>query len=58
MHELTETELLTISGGEPVSLSAVMAIMIIALTAVIVYRLFMSSQGRAHIPGGFQFEWK
>jgi organic radical activating enzyme len=58
MNELKEAELLSITGGEPVSLSAVMAIMIIALTAVIVYRLFMSSSGKAQIPGGFQFEWK
>ena len=48
----------TIVGGEPVSLAAVMAVMIVAISAVIVYRLFMSSTGKATIPGGFQFEWK
>lgn len=48
----------SIRGGEPVTLGAVMAVMVIALTAVIVYRLFMSSAGKASIPGGFQFEWK
>jgi hypothetical protein len=58
MRPLTEHELHTLSGGEPVSLAAVMAVMIVAISAVIVYRLFMSTTGKATIPGGFQFEWK
>ena len=58
MEELSQEELMTLSGGEPVSLAAVMAVMIVAISAVIVYRLFMSSTGKATIPGGFQFEWK
>lgn len=58
MEELSQEEMLTLSGGEPVSLAAVMAVMIVAISAVIVYRLFMSSTGKATIPGGFQFEWK
>lgn len=58
MEELSVEELRTLKGGEPVSLTAVMAIMIVAISAVIVYRIFMSSSGKATIPGGFQFEWK
>ncbi len=58
MEELSLEELATLEGGEPVSLAAVMAIMIVAISAVIVYRIFMSSSGKATIPGGFQFEWK
>ncbi|MFZ9139416.1 MAG: hypothetical protein ACO207_03115 [Bacilli bacterium] len=58
MEELTLEEITTLKGGEPVSLAAVMAIMIVAISAVIVYRIFMSSSGKATIPGGFQFEWK
>jgi len=58
VEELSVEELTTIKGGEPVSLAAVMAIMIVAISAVIVYRIFMSSSGKATIPGGFQFEWK
>ncbi len=58
MEELSIEELTTLKGGEPVSLAAVMAIMIVAISAVIVYRIFMSSSGKATIPGGFQFEWK
>jgi hypothetical protein len=58
VEELSQEEMLTLSGGEPVSLAAVMAVMIVAISAVIVYRLFLSSTGKATIPGGFQFEWK
>lgn len=58
MVPLLEEELSMYVGGEPVSLAAVMAVMIVAISAVIVYRLFMSSTGKATIPGGFQFEWK
>lgn len=58
MDELNQEEMITLVGGEPISLAAVMAIMIVAFSAVIVYRLFMSSSGKATIPGGFTFEWK
>jgi hypothetical protein len=58
VEELNLEEMTTLKGGEPVSLAAVMAIMIVAISAVIVYRIFMSSSGKATIPGGFQFEWK
>jgi biopolymer transport protein ExbB/TolQ len=58
LEELSQQDMMTLSGGEPVSLAAVMAVMIVAISAVIVYRLFMSSTGKATIPGGFQFEWK
>jgi hypothetical protein len=58
MIPLSEDEMMQLVGGEPVSLAAVMAVMIVAISAVIVYRLFMSTTGKATIPGGFQFEWK
>lgn len=58
MERLTEFELVNLRGGEVISLTAVMAIMIIAITVVIMYRIFMSKQGSAKIPGGFTFEWK
>ena len=30
----------------------------IAITAVVVYRIFRTSSGSAKIPGGWQFTWK
>lgn len=58
MERLNDAQLANITGGEPLSLTAVMAVMIIAISIIIVYRLFVSKQGSAKIPGGFTFEWK
>lgn len=44
--------------GEAITMTAVMTIAVIALVAVIVYRLFMSGKGSTTLPGGFKFEWK
>ena len=57
MIKLTETEMSSLVGGEAITLAAVMAILVIAIAAVVVYRLFMSSEGSAQIPGGFKFTW-
>ncbi len=58
MIKLTETEMSSLVGGEAITLAAVMAILVIAIAAVVVYRLFMSSEGSAQIPGGFKFTWE
>ena len=43
--------------GEGITLTAVMAVAAIAVMAVVVYRLFMSSKGSTAMPGGFKFSW-
>ncbi len=58
MIKLTTEEMSVLTGGEAISLAAVMAILVIAIAAVVVYRLFMSSEGSAQIPGGFKFTWQ
>ena len=55
---LTREELEAIKPGEAISIAAVMAILVTAIVAVIVYRIFMSNSGEATIPGGFKFERK
>ena len=55
--KLTETESKEIVTGE-LTLAAVMAICAIAIVAVVVYRMFMSKEGGASIPGGWKFSWK
>jgi len=55
---LSDLELATITGGEPITMTAVMAILIIAVVTVIVYKLFISRTGQTTLPGGFKFEWK
>jgi hypothetical protein len=35
-----------------------MAVMVIAVLAVVAYRVFRSRQGNIKLPGGYGFEWK
>lgn len=54
---LNDVEMQNIKGGEVITITVVMAVLATAIVAVVVYRLFMSSEGSATIPGGFKFTW-
>ncbi len=56
-RELTDVEMKSTKGGEIITIAVVMAVLATAIVAVIVYRLFMSREGTATIPGGFKFTW-
>ncbi len=56
-YKLSEQEASKIVTGE-VTLTAVLAICAIAIAAVIVYKMFMSSEGSSTVPGGWKFSWK
>ncbi|MDO5330205.1 MAG: hypothetical protein Q4F15_02065 [Bacillota bacterium] len=56
-RELTQEELRSINPGEAITLTAVMAILAIAVMAVVVYRMFKSDKGMMKLPGGYQFSW-
>ncbi len=58
MKKLTDQELSEIQVGEAITLASVMAILSIAITAVVVYRLFKSKNGEISLPGGYKFTWK
>ena len=55
---LTSEELEQIVVGEAITLAAVLAIMVIAITMVVAYKLFTSKAGSTSLPGGYKFEWK
>lgn len=55
---LSSSELEQVVGGELITITAVMAILVIAIITVVVYKLFTSSEGSTTIPGGFKFEWE
>jgi lactobin A/cerein 7B family class IIb bacteriocin len=57
-QELTLNELKTIDGGEAITLSAVLAIMAVAIAAVVCYRLFVAGEGSVTLPGGYKFTWE
>ena len=56
--ELNASELNEICPGEAITLAGVLAILVIAIAAVVTYKLFMSGKGSAKLPGGYAFEWK
>lgn len=56
MKELSDFQMREIKGGE-LTIAAVMAVMVAAIVAVIIYRIFMSEKGGATLPGGFKFSW-
>ncbi len=58
MRTLNPEELEAIVPGEAITLTAVMAVLAVAITAVVVYRIFRTSSGSAKIPGGWSFTWK
>ena len=43
--------------GEAITVTAVMAIITVAVMAVVVYRLFRSNKGGVTVPGGWKFSW-
>ena len=43
--------------GEAITVTAVMAVLTVAIMAVVVYRLFRSSKGGVTVPGGWKFSW-
>jgi hypothetical protein len=53
---LNESEMENLKGGE-LTLMAVMTVLVAAIVAVIIYRLFMSDKGSTSLPGGFKFSW-
>lgn len=55
--KMNEMELKQQVVGEPITLTAVMAVVAAAIVAVIVYRLFLSNKGSVTIPGGWKFSW-
>ncbi len=56
-EEIPLQECASIKTGE-ITLAAVMTVCAIAIVAVVVYKLFLSQQGSANVPGGWKFTWK
>ena len=43
--------------GEAITLTAVMAVLAVAVMAVVIQRLFRSGKGGVSVPGGWKFSW-
>lgn len=57
MRKLTKDEMIKYKPGEAFTITTVMAILLTAIIAVVVYRLFNSTDATVSIPGGFKFDW-
>jgi len=55
---LTTEELESFHCGEAMTLAAVMAVLVIAIVTVVVYKLYSSGDGLVTLPGGYKFQWK
>ena len=54
---LTTEQMKNHKVGEAITLTAVMALVAVAVMAVVIYRLFRSNKGGVSIPGGWKFSW-
>lgn len=58
MVKLTAAEERLVVGGEAVTLTAVLALLVIGIVTVVVYKLFISHEGKVTLPGGWSFTWE
>ena len=56
-HLMSQKEMENHYVGEALTVTAVMAILTVAVMAVVIYRLFRSSKGGVTVPGGWKFSW-
>ena len=55
--QVTDEELDNIVVGEAITIGTIMAILSVAITMVICYRIYKSKSGKTSLPGGFSFTW-
>lgn len=58
MKKLSIEEERMTTGGEAITLTAIMALLAIGLVTVVCYKLFFSGKGKTVLPGGFTFTWE
>mgnify|MGYP000324570909 CR=1 FL=1 len=58
MIQLNAQEERQIKGGEAVTLAAVLALLVIGIVSVIVYKLFVCNEAKVTLPGGWTFTWE
>ena len=56
-HLMSQNEMQNHYVGEAITVTAVMAILTVAIMAVVIYRLFRSGKGGVSMPGGWKFSW-
>lgn len=58
MKKLTIEEERQVTGGEAITLSAIMALLAIGVVTIVCYKMFFATDGgKVTLPGGFIFQW-
>lgn len=55
---LNDEELESKPMGLAITVGSVMAIACVIIIAVVLYRMFLSKEGSATVPGGWKFTWE
>lgn len=55
---LSDLEMSKMFCGEAITLAAVLAILTISIVAIVVFKLYQSSDGSVTLPGGYKFTRK
>jgi hypothetical protein len=59
MFAIIEDEnLASLKGGEPITLTLVIAVAVLSLVCVSLFKLYQSYKGKLGLPGGFSLEWQ
>jgi hypothetical protein len=56
-YEMSYAELANQKVGAAITLTAVMAVIAVAVAAIVAYKIFLSKKGTTTIPGGWKFTW-
>lgn len=57
-RKLSLDECKKICPGEAITIASIMVMVLAAVMAVVIYRLFRAAKGTVTIPGGWKFDWK
>lgn len=56
--KLTDEQMQDIRPGEALTLTTVFVVFTVVILTIVAYRLFMGSESKVSLPGGYKFEWE
>lgn len=57
LTKMSEDELNAVRPGEALTLTTVFVVFTVVILTIVAYRLFLSSDSKITLPGGYKFEW-
>ena len=56
--KLTDEQMQDIRPGEALTLTTVFVVFTVVILTIVAYRLFVGSESKVSLPGGYKFEWE